>query len=207
MDDSNKSHVSGVVNYDWPGRAPADWKLIIELRDTTSQDAPSMLIERLPMEGLGQPPHNFQLIYNPRSVGESNTYSLQAEIRDGNHQLLFVNDTAYEVITRGNPRRVSIELVAPQAGQRIVAATETNAALNGRQKQSSTNPASEVSGAATTAQVETSAPTRPEIPDANEATGGNGWGATIALLAIVVLIVVVVVRKRLAANDDDSGQA
>ena len=207
MDDSNKPQVSGDVNYDWPGRTPADWKLIIELRDTTFQDAPSMLIERLSMEGLGQPPHNFQLAYNSRSVGESNAYSLQAEIRDGNNQLLFVNDTTYEVITRGNPRRVSIELVATQAGQRIVAATETDVALNGRPKQPSTNPASKVPSAVTTAQVETSATTSPKIPDANEVADGNGWGATIALLAIVVLIVVVIVRKRLAANDDDGGQA
>ena len=57
-------------------------------------------------------PIDFDLRYVSDEIDDRNTYSISAVITEGDGpRMAFTNDTAYDVITRGNPRRVDMTLV------------------------------------------------------------------------------------------------
>ena len=51
---------------------------------------------------------------NREDIKSRNTYAIQARIIESDGRLAFINDTAYDVITRGNPSRVDMLLVLVQ---------------------------------------------------------------------------------------------
>ena len=108
--DPNAS-VTGSVSYRerlalTPGAA-----LVVELRDVSYADAPAPLIARQTISGPGQVPIKFELQYNRQDINPRNTYGLRARIVESDDRLAFTNDTAYDVITRGNPDNVDMLLV------------------------------------------------------------------------------------------------
>lgn len=46
--------------------------------------------------------------YNEDDINPRNTYSIQARITESDGRLAFINDTAYDVITRANPTRIDM---------------------------------------------------------------------------------------------------
>ena len=64
-------------------------------------------------------PIEFNIRYNSSEIDARNRYSITARIIESDGRLAFTNDTAYEVITRGNPGRVDmlLVLVQPPPGQ------------------------------------------------------------------------------------------
>ena len=88
--------------------------LVVELRDVSYSDAPSTLIARQTITDPGQVPIKFKVEYNRDDIDSRNTYSISADIIESDGRLAFINDTAYEVITRGNPTRVDMVLVLVQ---------------------------------------------------------------------------------------------
>ena len=116
--DPNAS-VTGSVTYRerlalTPGAA-----LVVELRDVSYADAPAPLIARQTISGPGQVPIKFEVRYNRQDINPRNTYGLSARIVESDGRLAFTNDTAYDVITRGNPDKVDmlLVLVEPPANQ------------------------------------------------------------------------------------------
>ena len=108
--DPNAS-VTGSVSYRerlalTPGAA-----LVVELRDVSYADAPAPLIARQTISGPGQVPIKFEVSYNRQDINPRNTYGLSARIVESDGRLAFTNDTAYDVITRGNPDKVDMLLV------------------------------------------------------------------------------------------------
>ncbi len=108
--DPNAS-VTGSVSYRerlglTPGAA-----LVVELRDVSYADAPAPLIARQTISGPGQVPIKFEVRYNRQDINPQNTYGLSARIVESDGRLAFTNDTAYDVITRGNPDKVDMLLV------------------------------------------------------------------------------------------------
>ena len=108
--DPNAS-VTGSVTYRerlalTPGAA-----LVVELRDVSYADAPAPLIARQTISGPGQVPIKFEVRYNRQDINPRNTYGLSARIVESDGRLAFTNDTAYDVITRGNPDKVDMLLV------------------------------------------------------------------------------------------------
>ena len=108
--DPNAS-VTGSVSYRerlalTPGAA-----LVVELRDVSYADAPAPLIARQTISGPGQVPIKFEVRYNRQDINPRNTYGLSARIVESDGRLAFTNDTAYDVITRGNPDKVDMLLV------------------------------------------------------------------------------------------------
>lgn len=85
--------------------------MTIELRDTSYQDASSITIARQVIADPGSPPHNFKIGYGSLSIESRATYSIGVRIEGPADELFFINDTSYEVITRGNPKKADIELV------------------------------------------------------------------------------------------------
>ena len=86
----------------------------VQLRDTSLMDVASELIAEQVITNPGQVPISFEVHYNEDDINPRNTYSIQARITESDGRLAFINDTAYDVITRGNPTRVDMVLVIVQ---------------------------------------------------------------------------------------------
>ncbi|MDE2778337.1 MAG: YbaY family lipoprotein [Chloroflexota bacterium] len=106
--------VSGTVTYRERLALTPGARLEVQLRDTSLQDAAAPLIAEQVIENPGQAPIDFEVEYNRDDINDRNTYSIQARIVESDGRLAFINDTAYDVITRGNPRRVEMLLVMVQ---------------------------------------------------------------------------------------------
>ena len=85
--------------------------LVVELRDVSLQDAPSILIARQTISSPGQVPIDYEVRFNRDDINPRNTYGISARIIESDDRLVFINDTAHDVITRGNPDRVNMVLV------------------------------------------------------------------------------------------------
>lgn len=184
--------VSGSVDYDLNGQLPDGSKLVVELRDTSLRDAPSVLISRDDFEVNGSPPHNFRLQYNSRSVGEKNTYSLSARIETAAGDHLFVSDTPYDAITQGNPSRVDMDLVPTNLAESLVVAVEPTEVDNGDPEPIETVP------------VNSRPDPQTNQPDpAPESAGGGGLAFLIILVVVVGFVWVLIARHRETRTDDE----
>lgn len=103
--------VSGTVTYRERIALTPGARLVVELRDVSLQDVAAPLIARQTIENPGQAPITFKVEYSRDDIDPRNTYAIQAEIIEADGRLAFTNDTAYDVITRGNPTKVDMLLV------------------------------------------------------------------------------------------------
>ena len=103
--------VTGTVTYRERLALSPGATLKVQLRDMSLQDAASTLIAEQIIPNPGQVPIKFKVQYNRQDIASRNTYSIQARIIESDGRLAFINDTTYEVITRGNPRKVDMVLV------------------------------------------------------------------------------------------------
>jgi putative lipoprotein len=90
---------------------PPDAVLVVELQDTSRADAPAPVVSQQSMrlEGL-QPPYSFKLPVEPSRLNPAAQYAVTARITRGN-ELMFINDTAHSVLTRGAGARADLVLV------------------------------------------------------------------------------------------------
>ena len=103
--------VQGTVNYLENLELTDDAVLRVSLRDTSYPDASAELIAEQVITNPGQVPIKFKVEYDPDDLDSRNTYSISARIIETGDRLAFINDTAYDVVTRGNPSRVNMLLV------------------------------------------------------------------------------------------------
>ena len=106
--------VSGTVTYRERIALTPGATLEVELRDVSYADASAPLIARQTISGPGQVPIKFKVEYNREDIDSRNRYSVSAQIIESDGRLAFTNDTAYEVITNGNPNKVDMLLVLVQ---------------------------------------------------------------------------------------------
>ena len=106
--------VSGMVTYRERIALTPGASLVVELRDVSLADAAAPLIARQTIANPGQVPINFKVAYSREDINSRNTYAIQARIVEADGRLAFINDTAYHVITRGNPEHVDMLLVLVQ---------------------------------------------------------------------------------------------
>lgn len=105
------ARLHGTVTYRERIALTPDATLIVQLRDTSLMDAASELIAEQVIPDPGQVPISFEIAYESAAIDPRNTYSVQARITEADGRLAFINDTAYDVITRGNPSAVQMVLV------------------------------------------------------------------------------------------------
>ena len=105
------SSVTGTVIYRERIALTPDATLIVRLRDTSLMDVAAELIGEQVITDPGQVPIRFEIPYDPDDIDSRNTYSVSARIEESDGRLAFINDTAYDVITRGNPDRANMVLV------------------------------------------------------------------------------------------------
>ena len=111
---SPNASVSGTVTYRERIALSPGAKLVVSLRDVSLQDAAAPLIARQTIDNPGQVPIKFKVEYNRDDIDSRNTYGISARITESDGRLAFTNDTAYDVITRGNPNKVDMLLVLVQ---------------------------------------------------------------------------------------------
>ena len=92
----------------------------MQVRDTSYADAVAELVAEQVITDPGQVPISFEVDYDPGDIDSGNTYSVSARIEEADGRLAFINDTAYDVITRGNPKRVDMVLVLVQPPPEMV---------------------------------------------------------------------------------------
>ncbi len=103
--------VSGTVSYRERIALSPGATLVVEIRDVSLADAPAPLIARRTIGSPGQVPISFEVEYSSGDIDPFNTYSVGASIIEADGRLAFTNDTAYDVITYGNPVEVDMLLV------------------------------------------------------------------------------------------------
>ncbi len=103
--------INGTVTYRERLNLSPGASVVMELRDVSYADAPARLIARQTISDPGQVPIKFKVEYSREDIDSRNRYSISARIIESDGRLAFTNDTAYEVITRGNPDSVDILLV------------------------------------------------------------------------------------------------
>jgi putative lipoprotein len=104
------AYVIGTVVYDQKIALPPDAVLNIQLQDVSLADAPAKVISERVISDFGQVPIPFKLAYNAAEIDTRNTYAVQARIEDGAGVLLFINTSAYNVITHDNPSDLEIQV-------------------------------------------------------------------------------------------------
>lgn len=103
--------VGGTVTYRERIALTPGAKLIVSLYDVSLQDSAAPLIARQTIQSPGQVPIAFKVAYSREDINSRNTYAIQVRIVESDDRLAFTNDTAYEVITRGNPSKVDMLLI------------------------------------------------------------------------------------------------
>ena len=106
--------VEGTVSYRERLALTPGATLVVELRDVSLADAASILIASQTIFNPGQVPIEYSVEYDEADIDPRRTYSINATIYESDGRMAFTNDTAYEVITRGNPSRVDMWLVMVQ---------------------------------------------------------------------------------------------
>ena len=117
--------VTGSVTYRERVALTPGARLEVELRDVSLADAAAPLIARQVISDPGQVPIEFQVGYNRDDISSRNLYSVTARIIEADGRLAFINDTAYEVITRGRPTNVDMVLVLVEPPPELVEQSET----------------------------------------------------------------------------------
>ena len=98
----------------WPAvvTPPPGSVLEIELLDVSLQDAPAEFIVGQVILDPGEGPVDFYLEFNPDDIRAENMYSVHAILSDPRGNLMYINDTAYDVLTWGQSNYADLELVA-----------------------------------------------------------------------------------------------
>jgi putative lipoprotein len=107
--------IQGSVTYRERIALPPTAQLEIVLADVSLADAPYRKISDLKITPAGQVPIQFTIEYDPTKINPNFTYAVMARITDDG-KLLFINDTSYQVITRGRPN--SVEMVLKRVNPR-----------------------------------------------------------------------------------------
>ena len=105
------SSVTGTVTYREQIELTPGAALTVQIRDTSYADGGAELVAEQVISDPGRVPIKFEVPYDRDDINSGNTYSVSARIEEADGRLAFINDTAYDVITRGNPKKVNMVLV------------------------------------------------------------------------------------------------
>lgn len=94
--------VTGTITFQGDQSIPDGAVLTVELRDVSYQDAASTLIASQTIRNPERFPIGFTVRYQPNDIDPRATYGLNIRVTL-NDRLIYINDTAFDVLTRGNP--------------------------------------------------------------------------------------------------------
>lgn len=105
-----EAYVTGVLTYLERMALPEDVRALVRLLDITVADAPAIVIDTQTIQNPGQIPIAFSLRYQPSTIIDTRTYSVEGRINDSSGNLMFISTQPYPVITQGRPT-IGIEVV------------------------------------------------------------------------------------------------
>jgi heat shock protein HslJ len=115
--------LKGTVSYRERIALPRDSMLVVSLTDTSPVIVTTRIIAEAVLRVDGKaPPIPFELPYDRARIVSDRYYGVRAAIRSGD-RILFETSGAYPVITRGNPKRVELELVRGAADAALAVPT------------------------------------------------------------------------------------
>lgn len=100
----DRNSVTGTITFDGDQTIPEGAVMTVQLRDVSYQDAAAPLIASQTIDDPGRFPVDFAVPYEPGDIDPRAVYGLQVSVTL-NDRLIFINDTAFDVLTRGNPGR------------------------------------------------------------------------------------------------------
>jgi putative lipoprotein len=101
--------VSGTITYRERVALRAGAFVVVQLQDISRPDAPGIVVGEQRIDSPGQVPIRFEIRYDPARIDPERIYAISACIFQGDRPL-FINDTTYHVITRGNPSQIEMVL-------------------------------------------------------------------------------------------------
>lgn len=108
---SSPAAVTGTVSYRESDPMPASAVVIVTVADTSVTDAAAGQIGAHVIEQPKTVPVGFSVGFDPADIIDNHSYTVEATISSGD-ALLWTTDTAYPVITRGNPLTADLLLIA-----------------------------------------------------------------------------------------------
>ncbi|MGW8249862.1 MAG: Gmad2 immunoglobulin-like domain-containing protein [Anaerolineales bacterium] len=87
---------------------PAGTIATITLADVSLADVPAVTIAEQIIPDPQAFPFPYTVVYDPQDINPANSYAIGVRITDASGNLLFINTSAYQVITRDNPSRVDV---------------------------------------------------------------------------------------------------
>ena len=100
----DRNAVTGTITFDGDQTIPEGAVMEVQLRDVSYLDAPAPLIASQTIDDPGRFPVDFAVPYEPGDIDDRAIYGLQVRVTL-HDRLIFINDTAFDVLTRGNPSR------------------------------------------------------------------------------------------------------
>ena len=100
----DRNAVTGTITFDGDQAIPEGAVLMVQLRDVSLQDAAAPLVASQTIDDPGRFPVDFDVPYEPGDIDQRAIYGLQVRVTL-NDRLIYINDTAFDVLTRGNPSR------------------------------------------------------------------------------------------------------
>ena len=107
---SSAAAVTGTVSYRESDPMPASAVVIVTVADTSVTDAAGQIGAHV-IEQPSTVPVGFSVGFDPADIIDDHSYTVEATISSGD-ALLWTTDTAYPVITRGNPLTADLLLIA-----------------------------------------------------------------------------------------------
>lgn len=108
--------VAGTLSYGELTTLSGEAVVEVELADVSVADGPAEIVSTQRIRNPGPFPVHFKLDYAPDRIDPTHRYTIQARIREGD-RLAFATDTAYPVITGGNPKTVEVVMIAIGSGE------------------------------------------------------------------------------------------
>ena len=99
-----RNAVTGTITFDGDQAIPEGAVMEVQLRDVSYQDAAAPLIASQTIEDPERFPVDFAVPYEPSDIDPRAIYGLQVSVTL-HDRLIYINDTAFDVLTRGNPGR------------------------------------------------------------------------------------------------------
>jgi putative lipoprotein len=107
--------VSGTIIVPESAVLPEDAVIEVQIQDSSLADVKAIVIGEQTITNPEQSPIPFEVAYDPDQIQDNHTYTMRVRITDSNDNLLFINDTAIPVITRGSPTE-NFEIPVIQVG-------------------------------------------------------------------------------------------
>jgi uncharacterized lipoprotein YbaY/heat shock protein HslJ len=91
---------------------PAEAVIYVQLQNVSLADAEAGSIAEQVITGITGFPFPYEVKYNPREIVANHSYAIGVRVEDPDGNLLFINPSAYHVITAGNPSQVDVTVEA-----------------------------------------------------------------------------------------------